>query len=184
MNPVNLLSLRSSVCRFFSCEKVSGISPVRSLLVNEITRRFRRKPISDGIVPETLPGKRTSCVNWVKNAMELERDPSIPGESDLPVPRVRVETRSVYGELGSKEHVTPENEVQGSEAVKSQVEKKFVGAPGASLSVALMVRRAERSVRLRVGGGGGRECAVAERISRSGKREIFIGNGRLLVIAF
>lgn len=81
-------------------------------------------PIWAGIGPEMRPGLTTSSVSEVRFAMEGERVPMRPGESERPVPSVRAETLRVESE-GSKEQEMPVNFVQGSdEGEKSQVEKK------------------------------------------------------------
>lgn len=87
----------------------------------------------------TRPGNRMSWVKEVKLAMEGEREPASPGESERPVPSVRVETRE-------RVQVTPVKEKQGSGTVKSQEEKK--SEPGMSVRVDLISARAARSTGL------------------------------------
>lgn len=70
-----------------------------------------------------------------------ESEPASPGESEKPVPSVRIVTRL------SEEHVTPEKEEQGFGAVKSQEEKKSV--PGMSVREFLIASRATKSTGFR-----------------------------------
>lgn len=69
-----------------------GIGPVSRLLVRERTRSWVSRPSWGGMGPVTMPGKRTSWVNWVSLEREGEREPASPGEAERPVPRVRMVT--------------------------------------------------------------------------------------------
>ncbi|CAK9167958.1 unnamed protein product [Ilex paraguariensis] len=125
----------------------------------ELTRRFGRGQNHwVGMRPVTMPEKRTSWVNSVSLEREGESLPERPGESDNPVPRVRVVTRL-------REQVTPEKEEQGSGEVKSQVEKKAAAVvpEGMSARESLISCNAARSAVLI----GGRSGFVEELWSRS-----------------
>lgn len=96
----------------------TGISPVRRLLVREMTLRLWRDASSGGIGPVTMPANRMSCVSSVRSAMAGESVPARPGESERPVPRVRMVTRE------EEEQVTPAKEEQGSAAAEKSQEEK------------------------------------------------------------
>ena len=85
-------------------------------------------------------------MSWV-SSVRLERagesEPARPRESERPVPSERMVTRLL------KEQVTPVNEEQGSDAVKSQVEKNL--EPGMSVRLSLMADNAARSTALILG---------------------------------
>lgn len=113
--------LKSRVWRLNRAANVAGISPVRRLLGNEMTRRLVSFPIAGGMAPVTMPAERMSWVSSVRPEMAAGREPERPpGES----PRERMMTWR-WGESGDGgEQVRPEKEEQGSGEVKSHVEKK------------------------------------------------------------
>ncbi|GAB2231639.1 hypothetical protein Droror1_Dr00010649 [Drosera rotundifolia] len=124
------------------------MGPVRRLWERERTRRLERRESWGGMGPVTKPGNRISCVSSVRFESAGDRVPARPGESERPVPSVRVETRSLDGEGVEGEQTMPAKEEQGSDE-KSQVVKKRV--PGRSMSELLMETNAAKSSGLSVG---------------------------------